>query len=356
MESELIRKLNGLGMSPMRAGGATAELMDKVGWILAENPARLADVLAATDMDILRKIEFVHVSPDLKSDDTKNIDYPFKRMSTLMKPVTMKELARVFSGQAHTIQVAQVQRPLTASRPQRQGQLAGGLKVLVVEDNEFNRDIVVNLLADEGLEVETAENGQVAIDRIGQGKYDLVFMDFQMPVMDGITATKELRKTYSNEDLPIVALTAKSIDHDVNQVKAMGFDGYLLKPIDIDALMNTVEKFLSIRLPHNNQRTIEDDTKISLIDTIPYMDSARAMTRFNYDMDLFMKTFKGYIDRYNSLFTQVETLEQAGDYPALGRLVHSFAGITGNFALDDLFTVAKAVEYALKEGRTLKLT
>ena len=108
-------------------------------------------------------------------------------------------------------------------------------RVLVVDDGTENRQLVRVLLEEVGLQISEAENGQVALDRIAAEDFDLVLMDMQMPVMDGLTATRRLREC--GFKLPIVALTANAMKGFEGELIAGGFDGFLTKPIDIDALM-----------------------------------------------------------------------------------------------------------------------
>src|SRR6185369_8763899 len=89
-----------------------------------------------------------------------------------------------------------------------------GARVLVVEDNDINQQVARELLEDAGLVVEVADNGQIALDMVRRSRYDLVFMDMQMPVMDGITATREIRKVKWLARLPIVAMTANAMEQD----------------------------------------------------------------------------------------------------------------------------------------------
>ncbi|KZN52845.1 hypothetical protein N474_02720 [Pseudoalteromonas luteoviolacea CPMOR-2] len=113
------------------------------------------------------------------------------------------------------------------------------LKVLLVEDNEINRIVALKLLGRiNGLEVEVAMNGQEAVDMINScdGAYDMVFMDIQMPVMDGVEATKEIRKTYGSEVLTIIALTANVMQSEIDKYFAIGMNGHLGKPFKMSEL------------------------------------------------------------------------------------------------------------------------
>jgi signal transduction histidine kinase/DNA-binding response OmpR family regulator len=125
-----------------------------------------------------------------------------------------------------------------------------GKRVLLVEDNEINMEIAVELLGQTGISVDTAENGQVALTRVTQtppGYYDLIFMDIQMPVMNGYEATAAIRAS-GREDLktiPIVAMSADVFMDDVKHAQDSGMNGHVGKPVKIEALVNTLENWIS---------------------------------------------------------------------------------------------------------------
>ena len=122
-------------------------------------------------------------------------------------------------------------------------------RILLVEDVEINRFIVVELLSETKVKIEEAENGKIALDKFlasEKGYYDLIFMDVQMPVMDGYEATKEIRNS-SHPDaktIPIVAMTANAYKEDVDNAIAAGMNKHLAKPIDISATIKLMDEFL----------------------------------------------------------------------------------------------------------------
>ena len=116
-------------------------------------------------------------------------------------------------------------------------------RILIADDNEHNRYIARFLLEDAGHEIEQAENGNDAVKFAQQGGYDLVLMDIQMPGMDGIEATKLLKS--EGFAIPIVALTAKAMRGDREEILAAGCDGYISKPFEVDAFVAEVEKYIA---------------------------------------------------------------------------------------------------------------
>lgn len=124
-----------------------------------------------------------------------------------------------------------------------------GLKILLVEDNEVNKEIATVILESEGFAVDTAENGQIAVDKIKEApddKYDVVLMDIQMPVMDGRQAAAEIRKLGGKRSrIPIIALSANALERDKRLSLECGMNAHLTKPMDIELIKKTVAEILN---------------------------------------------------------------------------------------------------------------
>ena len=123
-----------------------------------------------------------------------------------------------------------------------------GKRILLVEDNELNREIAVEILQMTGAEVETAENGKIAVEKVEvspKDRYDLIFMDIQMPVLNGYQATAAIRSLPGEKgELPIVAMTANAFAEDVQLAKNTGMNGHIAKPLDMNKLSDVLKKWL----------------------------------------------------------------------------------------------------------------
>ena len=123
-----------------------------------------------------------------------------------------------------------------------------GMKVLLVEDNEMNREIAEEILTENGLVVDTANDGDIAVDKVRKapaGTYELILMDVQMPHMNGYEATKEIRKLSDpgKSSIPIIAMTANAFEEDKKNALAAGMNSHLAKPIDVQKLIQTLSDF-----------------------------------------------------------------------------------------------------------------
>lgn len=118
-------------------------------------------------------------------------------------------------------------------------------RILLVEDNQVNRELVRDMLEGSGFEVIEAENGLEALHMLPKTSPDLVLLDIQMPVLDGMSTIKQLRQRPECAHLPVLALTAYAMVGDKERVLAAGFSGYLSKPIDRKALLREISGHLS---------------------------------------------------------------------------------------------------------------
>jgi CheY-like chemotaxis protein len=120
-----------------------------------------------------------------------------------------------------------------------------GRRVLIAEDDDFNREIATILLEDVGLCVDVAEDGQFAFEMAGKRAYDLILMDIQMPRLDGLSATRQIRKSTTGSEVPIIAMTANAFVEDRVRCIEAGMNGFLTKPIDTRDLYHTLFTQLS---------------------------------------------------------------------------------------------------------------
>ena len=155
----------------------------------------------------------------------------------LVKPLTASTLldATLQSGAAK-VGVRQGRRPRTSQRR------LNGMRILVVEDNLINQQVAEELLNSEGANVSLAANGQLGVEavRFANPQFDAVLMDLQMPVMDGLTATRAIRERLGLSDLPIIAMTAKAMNSDRDDCLAAGMNAHVGKPFDLTALVKTL--------------------------------------------------------------------------------------------------------------------
>ncbi len=217
--------------------------------------------------------------------------------------------------------------------------------VLVVDDGTENRQLVRVLLEEVGLRVSEAENGQIAVDRIAAGAFDLILMDMQMPVMDGQTATRTLRA--SGCTLPIIALTANAMKGFEGELAAAGFSGFQTKPIDVDALMRDLAQRLG------GQAVQADPLRTSTLQAGPDQpdgpDTTIIVSRLAGRGKLGAIVAR-FVDQLPEKLAAMDAAAQRQDVTELAALAHWLKGAGGSMGFDALFEPAKALEEAAKSG------
>ena len=191
---------------------------------------------AITNVDKSKLIVIANVTSRNKIDEL-GIDQD----NVIFKPVTLSKLKAILNKTASTSPEL-VEKTVQAQATQFDA------KVLVTEDNIINQKLIKRVLEDHGITVELANNGLEAFEKRRNNDYDLLFMDIQMPVMDGIEATHEILDFEEDEEvphIPIVALTANALKGDRERFLAEGMDEYITKPIETTELLYILNKFLS---------------------------------------------------------------------------------------------------------------
>jgi CheY-like chemotaxis protein len=153
----------------------------------------------------------------------------------------------VGSGSVFTVRLSltETSAPAPKAAPIPQELPNFGLRALLAEDNKFNQTVVVNLMRRIGIEVEIAENGAQALEMLENEKYDLVFMDIRMPIMNGYEATQAIRSRHDHlARIPIIALTAEATRADVRKSKESGMDVHLTKPVRIAEVVQALESLM----------------------------------------------------------------------------------------------------------------
>jgi CheY-like chemotaxis protein len=228
-------------------------------------------------------------------------------------------------------------RPATAAntpaRPTSAGMLEGS-RILVVEDNPFNRKLVRVTLSRAGAIVDSAENGQEGLEMVSAAKYDLVLMDVQMPVMDGYTATARLRE--SGYRGPIIALTAHTLPMLREKCLAAGCDAFVGKPIDLDHLKAVVAQFLSAPL----LRRLSDEC---------HFEAVKGATNETDDSAEFREVVSEYVAWLPEVIAQLRDAVAGQEFEALAAIGHTLKGSGGTFGFPELTEIAERLELAANQ-------
>ena len=267
----------------------------------------------------------------------------------LVKPVRQTELrdaiSRVLASREQTGATAPV---VTRSSLQEESEPRKGLDILLAEDNAINQKLAVRLLEMRGHRIAVASNGKQALSQLEKRSYDLVLMDVQMPEMDGLEATRELRRREQStgKRQPIVAMTALVMKGDRERCIDAGMDGYLSKPIrpqEMDDLLDSYVAMEHIAFPAN----APEETTEAPVSTTELLE------RIGGDRSFVSQLLEIFCEEYP---TQIQTARDAvssGDAAALQKVGHLLTGTLGNLSAHPATRLAGELE---EMGRTCNLT
>jgi PAS domain S-box-containing protein len=226
-------------------------------------------------------------------------------------------------------------------------------KVLVVDDGAENRELVRVVLSDAGIAVIEAENGAVALEKVATQQPDLVLMDIQMPVMDGSTATQELRKR--GQTLPVLALTANAMKGFEREIESGGFTGHLTKPIDIDHMLATLASYLGgerVESTVSDQAPVQAPTLTVLAAATPSTHTVSITPRGTpitsrlATHPRLARVARSFCEQLPCKLDEMQRALSAGDFPALSALAHWLKGAGGTVGYDAFFEPARDLEHA----------
>jgi PAS domain S-box-containing protein len=284
----------------------------------------------------------------------------------LLKPVNPAKLAEALmsfyanDAQPHSLGL----EPQGKSLLELVSSIAGS-NILLVEDNEINQLVATELLAEGNVTVEVANNGKEALDMIlaRPTHWDVVLMDMQMPVMDGVTATIEVRKTISAEQLPIVAMTANAMVQDKEKCMAAGMQDFVTKPIDPDVLWETLLRVIRSKAASLESAALTKISQMVSDSTVPVaveqfvlpsgiqgLDSALGLRRVSGKIVLYETILRKYIAGQATVVDELRTAVENQDFELAKRLAHTTKGVSGNIGATGVQGIAAEIEAGLGEG------
>ncbi len=322
-------------MPGMDGLSVTAELEDRVRkGELSQQPIILM-VSAYSREALVRKIGSLHVAAVL--------------CKPVMPSILFNTLTKLSSTHSELV-ASDISAEFT--RYQALAQPLQGARILLAEDNELNQQVATAFLTSAGLQVQVVENGQLALERVQAEHFDLVLMDLQMPVMGGLEATQRIRALPAYATLPIIAMTAAVRAADQQACLAAGMNDFVAKPIDPDALVNTLLKWLK---PAHLEVTPASAPKSPANAAVPPelsehagIDVNGALYRMANDSQLYLSLLRQFSARIDTIRAE---LSAANETEVLAGLLHKLKGESANLGLIDVAAHCAAAEATLVEGK-----
>ena len=232
-----------------------------------------------------------------------------------------------------------------------------GCRILLAEDNPVNQQVASEILLDVGLSVDIAENGQIAVDMANENTYDAVLMDMQMPVMDGVTATRQLRRRHDAKSLPIIAMTANVMSSDRELCLAAGMNDFVPKPIEPDELFRALLAWVKPRGRHDDASAAATAASLAspaagaaaLPTDIAGLDMATGLRRVRGKADRYLSLLRSFASAYGDADLVLDRAFQADDRATAERLVHTVRGLAGQIGAGALQQFAQALEQGMRD-------
>ena len=257
----------------------------------------------------------------------------------LIKPITesmmFNALQHIFGG-VHKSDLQEAKHRVTIPR------MLTGKRILVVDDNALNQEVATDFLTIAGAEVDAANSGIKALERLKQQHYDAVLMDVHMPDMDGLQATREMRRNPEWASLPVIALTAQTLSEDRAAILQAGMTAYLPKPIDEMLLYATLTELLDGNT--RGAQSTESNTEMKT-PSAPF-NPTEALKRVGDNPERFHRLLRGFLRDFSDMPDRLEVALSHGEWTTLHELAHLVKGTAGYLGAQSLIQSAEACEIA----------
>jgi len=231
--------------------------------------------------------------------------------------------------------------------------LRDNARVLLVEDNEINQEVAKNILERFGLSVDTALNGRVACRKVDTNQYDLILMDMQMPVMDGLEASRKIREMLNGTRVPIVALTANAFEEDRKRCLEAGMNGFVAKPFEPEQLHAVLARWIPGRDEIKDHFYGDDALKKSNLgknDGVHSHIDQKTGLKYVKKIEIYQKMLENFLVQQADVPVRIQTALKDKDMDSVRRMAHSLKGSAGTLGMHELQKVAASYEKLVRNG------
>ncbi|QIF44170.1 hybrid sensor histidine kinase/response regulator [Aeromonas veronii] len=229
--------------------------------------------------------------------------------------------------------------------------LLQGTRVLLAEDNRVNQQLIIEYLRRVDAVVCVVSNGREAVERVAEQPFDVILMDLQMPVLDGLDATRQIRKMVDKHDVPIIALTASAMPGDKERCLGVGMNGYVTKPVSKLDLYNNLLQW--VKPQGVDQAGIME---VKPPDMIGILDLQDALKRLEQDKEALQILFKLFMSEHKDDLWEIRSALRRQQPEVASKLLHTLKGVSANISAARLQLVAGELEWRLRQNEVLSET
>jgi two-component system sensor histidine kinase BarA len=305
-----------------------------------------------------KNVTQIHLAINSNSPNLQEALIACGAKSCLSKPITPERLNKVLLPRNHLLDIV--------SSTSEDNKIP--VKILAVDDNEANLKLINELLLEQVNEVTTVVNGQEAVDICKHEKFAMIFMDIQMPIMDGISALKSIKAITFNDNTPVIAVTAHALKEEKDKLLKLGFDSYMTKPIDEAMLRHCIYEYCDLTQPQDiktmkNKNIDNTDLNQQVFNannaTIMHrrnhqvIDWPLALKRAGNKEELAKEMFKGLVQSLPETKLNISEALTSQDVEQLKVLIHKLNGACCYSGVPSLGRVVHQIETELKSGVTI---
>jgi two-component system sensor histidine kinase/response regulator len=225
------------------------------------------------------------------------------------------------------------------------------MNILIVEDDELNQRMMEIMLSGKGYALQFASNGLEALEAVRSQSFDLILMDLMMPLMDGFEACRRIREWEAGKTrVPIVALTAYTLEREAQKCFEIGMDDYISKPLKVDRLYQLIEFLVSKK--NKSGSHAEDEPSEAAQDGVQILDVESALPIFGNDMTLYKELFGEFIRSLPERLSRMREEYGIGDWKKLSLYAHNLKGLAANFGAVQISAVASTLDEKSRQGQS----
>ena len=363
---EMIRQVLGAAGHSVKAVGSVEEALEQIGDETHPFDLIITDwkVSGAYGADLIRRIRD-EIQPVKRpevivmcAENETDMHEVFKGLdvrSYLSKPFTTAALKGAIAGRFSDTGKREGKPAFHATGDAQSVAALRGAHVMLVEDNDLNKEVAIDLLGKAGVAVSVASNGQQALELLAQEDVDGILMDCQMPVMDGYEATRRIRAQERYRDLPILAMTANAMESDRIRAAEAGMNDQIIKPIRPSQMYAIMAEWIKPARPQTASSSFRKESNsvsgdvIAQLKTIEGLDVRQGLTTTQEDAALYLRLLKMFAGTQEHFAETFESARNSPEPQAAEREAHTLKGMAATIGATEVYKAASALEQACRQ-------